>query len=55
MGNEISGDVFISVERVADNAIDFNVSFDQELKRLLFMVCYTGYKDKGEKDEALMR
>ena len=27
MGNEISGDMFISVERVKDNAIDFNVSF----------------------------
>jgi hypothetical protein len=35
---------------------DFNVSFDQELKRVMFTVCYyCGYKDKGEKDEALMR
>jgi ssRNA-specific RNase YbeY (16S rRNA maturation enzyme) len=32
MGNEISGDCFISVERVEDNAKDFGVSFDQELK-----------------------
>jgi len=29
MGNEISGDIFISVERVQDNATDFNVSFEK--------------------------
>jgi ssRNA-specific RNase YbeY (16S rRNA maturation enzyme) len=34
MGNEISGDCFISVERLRMNtAKDFGVSFDQELKQ----------------------
>lgn len=57
MGNEISGDVFISVERVKDNAGDFNVSFEDELKRVLVhgILHYCGYKDKGEADELLMR
>ena len=57
MGNEISGDCFISVERVVDNANDFNVGFDEELKRVIVhgLLHYCGYKDKVEKDEALMR
>ncbi len=32
VGNELHGDIFISVERVKDNAQDFKVSFDEELK-----------------------
>ncbi len=57
MGNEIHGDVYISIERVKDNAIDFNVSFEDELKRVLVhgVLHYCGYKDKTESDEQLMR
>jgi rRNA maturation RNase YbeY len=57
VGNLIQGDVFVSVERVRDNAVDFNVSFDEELRRVLShgVLHYCGYKDKSEKDEALMR
>ena len=35
IGNEISGDIFISVERVKDNALDFNVPFAEELLRVM--------------------
>jgi probable rRNA maturation factor len=57
MGNELSGDIFVSIERVKDNAVDFNVSFEDELKRVLVhgILHYCGYKDKGENDERLMR
>jgi rRNA maturation RNase YbeY len=57
LGNELSGDIFISVERVKDNASDFKVSFEEELKRVLVhgVLHYCGYKDKGESDELLMR
>lgn len=57
VGNEINGDVFISVERVAENAVEFNVAFDEELKRVLVhgVLHYCGYKDKTEADEKLMR
>lgn len=57
MGNKISGDVFISVERVKDNAADFGVSFEQELRRVIVhgMLHYCGYKDKEEKEELRMR
>jgi probable rRNA maturation factor len=57
VGNEINGDVFVSVERVAENAVDFNVTFDEELKRVLIhgVLHYCGYKDKTDADEQLMR
>ncbi|MBC5839330.1 rRNA maturation RNase YbeY [Flavobacterium muglaense] len=57
MGNELSGDVFVSIERVIDNATDFEVSFEEELKRVLVhgVLHYCGYKDKGDEEERTMR
>ena len=57
MGNEISGDIFVSIERVLDNSKDYNTSFNDELKRVLVhgVLHYCGYKDKSEADEILMR
>lgn len=57
LGNEIHGDIYISIERVKDNAVDFNVSFEEELKRVLAhgVLHYCGYKDKTEVDEQMMR
>lgn len=57
VGNELHGDIFISVERVLENAEDFKVSFDDELKRVIIhgILHYCGYKDKSEEDEVLMR
>ncbi len=57
LGNLISGDIFISIERVKDNAQDFGVSFEEELRRVMAhgVLHYCGYKDKTESDEKLMR
>ena len=57
VGNELHGDIFISVERVRDNASDFNVSFNEELIRVMAhgVLHYCGYKDKSEDDERVMR
>lgn len=56
-GNCLHGDIFISVERVQENAIEYNVSFLEELKRVMAhgVLHYCGYKDKSESDEKLMR
>ena len=56
-GDVISGDIFVSIERVVDNAKDFNVPFDEELKRVLAhgVLHYCGYKDKSDDDALLMR
>lgn len=57
VGNELHGDIFISVERVAENAQDFEVGFEEELLRVLAhgVLHYCGYKDKSESDEKIMR
>jgi len=57
VGNELNGDIFVSVERVEDNAKDFNVSFEEELKRVLAhgILHYCGYKDKSDADAEIMR
>ena len=56
-GDLIQGDIFISIERVCDNANDFNVAFEEELKRVMAhgVLHYCGYKDKSEADADLMR
>jgi len=57
MGNELHGDIFVSVERVLDNAQDFKVTFEDELKRVLVhgVLHYCGYKDKSPEEEIQMR
>lgn len=57
VGNELHGDIFISIERVRENAIEFEVTFDEELKRVLAhgVLHYCGYKDKTGEEELLMR
>ena len=57
VGNELHGDVFISVERVRENASDFNVSFYEEILRVMVhgVLHFCGYKDKRESDEIRMR
>jgi probable rRNA maturation factor len=53
----VSGEIYISVDRVKDNARKFNTSFRQELHRVIFhgALHLCGYKDKSSKDEKLMR
>jgi probable rRNA maturation factor len=57
LGNELHGDIFISIERVKENATDFAVDFENELKRVMAhgVLHYCGYKDKSDSDAAIMR
>ena len=57
VGKTLKGDIFISIERVEENAKDFKVSFEQELQRVIVhgILHYCGYKDKSEDDVKLMR
>ena len=56
-GDTISGDIFISVERVKDNAQEYSVSFEEELHRVMAhgVLHLLGYKDKNDQDARLMR
>lgn len=53
----IIGDLFISIDRIKDNASEFNFSFNHELKRVCVhgVLHLCGYGDKSEEDEMLMR
>lgn len=57
LGKLLNGDIFISVERVRDNAADFKVSFQEELHRVMIhgILHYMGYKDKSEDEKKEMR
>ena len=53
----ISGEVYISIERIRDNAKQLGVSIKSELHRVLFHAALhlCGYKDKKKKDKEIMR
>lgn len=57
VGNTLQGDIFISTERVAENASDFSTEFMEELKRVIIhgVLHFCGYKDKSEREKELMR
>jgi probable rRNA maturation factor len=56
-GQPISGEIYISVDRVRDNAREFGSSIKMELHRVIFhgALHLCGYKDKSPRDEKLMR
>jgi probable rRNA maturation factor len=53
----IEGDIFISVDRVRDNAQDFGTPFEQELRRVIIhgVLHLCGYGDKTKAEAAKMR
>ena len=57
VGKELHGDIYISIERVLDNAKDFNTNFDDELARVIIhgVLHYCGYMDKSAVEQTIMR
>ena len=55
--NVVSGDLFISIDRVQDNSVVLKTDYDSELKRVCVhgVLHLCGYKDKTEDDENQMR
>ncbi|HEY9185092.1 MAG TPA: rRNA maturation RNase YbeY [Salegentibacter sp.] len=53
----LAGDIFISVERIKENAEDFGVEFEEEVKRVMVhgILHFCGYTDKSESQSRLMR
>jgi len=56
-GKTISGDIFVSLPRISENASLLSKNFEEELKRVLAhgVLHLCGYKDKQEDEEKLMR
>lgn len=57
LGKIVSGDIFISIDRIRDNALKYEVKFDDELKRVIIhgILHFCGYNDKTKEDKRLMR
>ena len=57
LGKVVSGDIYISVDRVEENARDRGIEFEDELHRIMVhgMLHYMGYKDKAESQRKTMR
>lgn len=57
VGKELHGDIFISIDRVRDNAESFDVDLETELHRVMVhgVLHYCGFKDKEKEDVIKMR
>lgn len=56
-GKTISGEIFVSLQRISDNASTLSRDYEEELKRVLAhgILHLAGYKDKTEAEEKEMR
>lgn len=57
VGNIISGEIFISIDRVEENASIFGVIFEEELLRVMAhgVLHFCNYKDGTEAEKKIMR
>ncbi|WKK66037.1 rRNA maturation RNase YbeY [Lutimonas zeaxanthinifaciens] len=57
LGTVVSGDIYISFERVKDNAVQIGVDFRDELHRVMVhgVLHYCGYGDKSAEEKREMR
>ena len=53
----ISGDIFISIDRVKENAVQNKVDFENELKRVMVhgVLHLLGYDDHSDEEKKIMR
>lgn len=57
MGKQIHGEIYISVDRVQENALKYNQPFENEMNRVVIhgILHYCGFKDETETEENVMR
>ena len=57
LGKQVHGEIYISIDRVKENAEIFKVLFLDELHRVIIhgILHFCGYKDKTDTDAMLMR
>jgi probable rRNA maturation factor len=56
-GDEIWGEIYVSVDRAREQAVDYNVTFQEELARLIIhgILHLLGYKDHAKSDRKKMK
>lgn len=57
VGNIVAGDIFVSEERVKENAVTYNETFEEEMRRVIIhgVLHFCGYKDKTDAEREEMR
>jgi rRNA maturation RNase YbeY len=56
-GKHLAGDIFISIDRIEENAKKFKIPFEKELQRVLIhgILHFAGFKDKTTTEKEEMR
>lgn len=54
---DLRGEIYISIDRVKENAVNFSTTYADELHRVIFhgVLHLCGFKDKKKKDQQVMR
>ncbi|MEM7186029.1 MAG: rRNA maturation RNase YbeY [Bacteroidota bacterium] len=57
LGKELAGEIYVSTDRVLENANTFGASFESELHRVIAhgVLHFCGYEDGSEEQKVLMR
>lgn len=57
IGKQVHGEIYISTDRVRDNAKDFEVTLEDELHRVMIhgVLHFCGYNDKTQEEKQLIR
>jgi len=57
LGKLVGGDIFVSVERVRENATEYTQTVDNEVNRVIIhgLLHFMGFKDKSNKEKEIMR
>ncbi|HBS12400.1 MAG TPA: rRNA maturation RNase YbeY, partial [Flavobacteriaceae bacterium] len=57
LGKQLNTEIYLSIDRVKENAESFNNTFTDELHRVIIhgILHLCGYKDKTQEEKSLMR